>query len=375
MKIAIFTDSFLPGLGGTEKAVKRLATELAKEHQVMIFAPDYHRPWDEEKDAPFKVVRAKSIGVSNVDFWAMPGITKKLKKALDDFKPDVLHCHTMGMMGGFANGYAKKHNVPVIYTIHTNFEVLYAESLKSKFLAKLLIKHVIKRLKKADEIYAVSDFLGGVFKRYGVKKDIYCIKNGNDKCETLPEKPKKDGKELLLVGRIAEYKNIYFAVDAIKELSKLRDDFVLRIAGSGPAEKKFKKYVKNSGVSDKIVMLDQIKSEDELKKIYLNADLMLFCSTIDADGLVVLESANAGTPSLVIEGTATAERMIDGVTGYVCKKDATLYAKRIDKILSDEEGRLAVGLRAREMFNDWGYCANEYLSVYQKNIEKKGQKL
>ena len=78
MKIALFTDSFFPGIGGTEKAVSHIALALSKENEVMVVAPDYHRI--DERTYPFKVVRFKSIGVSQNDFWAMPFLSKKAKK-------------------------------------------------------------------------------------------------------------------------------------------------------------------------------------------------------------------------------------------------------------------------------------------------------
>ena len=107
MRIALFTDSFLPGIGGTENVVLKLATELSKTHQVMVVAPNYHKFYDDDA-LPFKVVRSRSIKVSKNECWAMPGLGKRVKNALDEFKPDVLHAHTLGTMAGFANKYAKK---------------------------------------------------------------------------------------------------------------------------------------------------------------------------------------------------------------------------------------------------------------------------
>ena len=109
MRIALFTDSFLPGIGGTENVVLKLATELSKEHQVMVIAPDYHKYYNDDA-LPFKVIRSRSLKVSKNECWAFPGLGKRVKKALDEFKPDVLHCHTLGTMAGYANSYAKKNN-------------------------------------------------------------------------------------------------------------------------------------------------------------------------------------------------------------------------------------------------------------------------
>ena len=119
MRIALFTDSFYPSIGGTENAVYKLASALSKEHEVAVFAPDGHNK--SNKSFPFKVFRAKSIGVTKNDFWAFPYGSKKMKYSLEEFNPDVVHSHTMGMMASFANAYAKKKGIPSICTVHTKF--------------------------------------------------------------------------------------------------------------------------------------------------------------------------------------------------------------------------------------------------------------
>ena len=142
MRIAIFTDSFLPGTGGTEQAVKRLATALSKTDEVMVCAPDYHTNFDDSSSFPFKVARAKSIKLTSNDFWARPFYSRKFKKTLEEFQPDVIHCNHWGMMSGYANHYAKKHNVPLVYTVHTKFKYCHDYSFKLGFISNLIINEV-----------------------------------------------------------------------------------------------------------------------------------------------------------------------------------------------------------------------------------------
>ena len=125
MKIALFTDSFLPGIGGTENVVLKLAEEYSKNNQVTVFAPSYHKPYEQVLDLAFKVIRAPSIRTSKNDFWAQPHLSRTVKRALNEFKPDVIHAHTIGMMAGYANAYAKKYGVPIIYTIHTKYKYCF----------------------------------------------------------------------------------------------------------------------------------------------------------------------------------------------------------------------------------------------------------
>ncbi len=373
MKIALFTDSFLPGVGGTENAVLRLAKELSKNHKVMVFAPNYHRPYEENLNLPFKVVRAKSIAFTKNECWALPSITKKLKKVLDEFKPDVLHTHTIGMMAGFANSYGKKHNIPVVCTVHTKFRYCYQSVLKLNILVKILLKHVIRRANNADKVCSVSYSMIPELKSYGLKdRQVTIIKNGNELIqEKSVEKVKKDKFSLLFVGLLINYKNLEFSFSCLEELKKRRSDFIFYVVGRGPHAKKFKKKVKSLGLNDNVVFLGAISDRDRLNKIYSESDLFLFTSIIDNDGLVLLEAAEWDTPSLVIENTGSAERFINDKTGFVVVNDKKCVAKKIEELMNDREKLLSVGKNAKTVAITWEKVANDYLEIYLEEIEKK----
>ena len=122
LRVAIFTDSFYPGVGGTERAVFEYAKELSLVAEVAVFAPSYHR--EDKTEYPFLVYRSKSIAFGKNDMFAIPKLDRKLKRALINFKPDILHTQTPGMMADFANKMGKKLGVPVVCTIHTKYRYI-----------------------------------------------------------------------------------------------------------------------------------------------------------------------------------------------------------------------------------------------------------
>lgn len=371
MKIAIFTDNFLPGVGGTENAVLRFATMLAVKHTVAVFAPDYHKEFDDNK-YPFKIFRAKSIRVTKNDFWALPKRTKSLKRALEDFKPDVIHAHTLGMMADYANVYAKKNNVPVICTVHTKYRYCYKNALKIKFLVDAVMRRIIKRANNADRVCSVSDSMIAELNSYGLKKPLTVIRNGNTLAPTKEKEYKKSGKfNLLYVGLIIDYKNIGLSLEALKELNKKTSDFLFTIVGRGPHVKKFSKYAKKLGIEDNVVFTGAITDKEKLNAIYANSDILLFTSVFDNDSLVILESASAGTPALVLKGTGSSERIEDGVTGFVSENNAEKIANRIFSLINDRDSIERVGKKAGEIFIPWENTVDRYLEIYQEEIQKK----
>ncbi len=368
MKIAIFTDSFLPGVGGTENAVMNFALALSKEHQVMVLAPKYRREFNDDA-FPFKIVRAKSIKITENDFWAMPKITKSLKRELALFKPDILHTQTLGMMADFANSYGKKHDIPVVCTSHTKYRYCYMHDLKCSLLANLVVKRIIKRANNADLLCAVSNSMSDELISYGAKSKAVIIKNGcNNKAQKFIKPPFNGKFNFVYVGLVSTIKNIDFTLKALALVKKQTSDFTFTIIGRGPDEKKLKKLAKKLNLSDNVVFTGVIRDRDLLNKYLLASNLFLFPSIFDSDGLVILEAACFGTPTLVLENTGASERITDGVTGFTAKADINAYADKILQLMGEKEKLLEVGKRACSIFTTWEDTATQYIALYNKVI-------
>ena len=373
LRIALFTDSFVPGIGGTENVVLKLATELSANHDVMVVAPNYHKPYDDNA-LPFKVVRSNSIKVSRNECWAMPKFGSGVRKALDEFKPEVLHAHTLGTMTGFALSYAKKHNLPVVCTVHTKFKYCFDEVAKFPPLVKFLLKRIMKRANKADIVTSVSNSMIDELKSYGLNKDkeVVIIRNGND-IKERKERVKKENQKftLLYAGMIISYKNLGFSLDVLKELKQMDNDFVFYMVGRGAHERKFRKYIKKLGLENNVIMTGAITDRQKLKEIYSSADLLLFTSVFDNDSLVLIESAENQVPAIVLENTGSAERIVDGETGFIASTDKKAFAEKIYALKSDKEKLIKVGKKAYDICISWDTIVSEYEQVYAKALELK----
>ena len=388
MNILITSDNFLPGVGGTENAVLGLATSLTEQnHNVLLIVPHYGGGEQEnDNNFPFKIFRQRSIKIDKNNYYASPFYSKKLDKIVQDFKPDIIHCHSQASMLSIALKIKNKYKIPCVCTIHTKFSYCYKNTIKSDLIVKILCKNIGKKLKKVDRVIAVSKDMGAEFKKYGYNGDFDIVKNGAnlkqvDNYEQIKDIAIKEinmdqnANNLLFVGHISKVKNIDFIIDSLETLNKSFENFKMYLVGSGDNEKYFKQRVNNSTIKDKTIFTGKITDKQLLSSIYYNSKLFIFPSTFDNDSLAIIESATFETPSITLENTGSSERITNDVNGFVVKNDPNAMAQKIEYLLTHQDILSNVGYKAKmELPKTWLSASQEYLAIYQKAIDSYSNK-
>lgn len=370
MRIALFTDSFVPGVGGTEKVVLKLATLLSAEHSVMVVAPEYHTRFDDSA-LPFKVVRAPSIKLTKNDNLTFPNATKRVKRAVDEFAPQIIHAHTLSKVAGFAVDYAKKNNIPSICTVHTKYKYCIEQYTKNSFFVNLYLKSLIKVANSAREITAVCNSMVNELHSYGLSREVRVIKNGNDLHQKSVCKNKDNLKfTLAYVGRLESCKNLLFSLKCLVELKKNTSDFIFYMVGSGSYKRVLKRFIAKHGLKDNVVLTGVLEKE-QINQIYDNSNLLLFTSVFDNDSLVIIEAAERCVPALVLEGTGSAERIQNDKTGFVVGANQKQVANKIYSLMQDRKLLERVGQNAIQICIPWQDILNEYLALYNQLTKDK----
>lgn len=384
MKIAVFTDSYLPGTGGTENAVKNMCKGLENiGHEVKIYCPDYHV---KGKTVEEKVFRVTSIKLSTNDMAVLPLLQKrKLTESVKNFNPDIIHFCTGSGMAKWALKIGKKLNIPVVGTIHTKFRMAFSDTIKSKLVVNCMVKSIANKLDRCQAVSVVSNSQIPDIHSYGYKKEnIQVIKNGSTKREkitVLPqtqnlvkEKYKLTGKTVFLfVGRVVKFKNIQFSIKALSELKKRNDDnlqFKFLIVGEGPYQKQLEKLIRKHNLEENVIFTGVIKDREILNAIYMSSDLLLFPSIFDNDTLVVCEAGSNGTPSLVLKDTGPSERIKANYNGFVSEHNEVQFAKEIERIINDKTLYQKVVNNLNTILpKDWDGIAKEYQKFYEDAIK------
>lgn len=387
LRIALFIDTFYPMIDGVVQVVDNYARILSRDCDVTVFTIKPRSGTYDDSILPYKVVRCKRIKVSFLDYdLPVPSLDKDFQNEIFRKKFDIIHIHSPFGIGKLGVKYAKKNNVPVVATMHSQFYKDFLKESHSKTIAKMLLKKVMKVFNSCDECLAVNSEVAKIyFNEYKAKTMPLTRNNGTDmkpiidigKISKLKQEYgiTDDEKVLLFVGRLTVLKNILFIADCMKKLKDKNFKFKMLYVGSGPDEDKLKEKIEALGLADDVKLLGRIADRDRLACIYKMADLFVFPSLYDCSSLVQIESSCQSTPALFIQGSATSDGVIDGVNGYLADNSIDSYADKILQIFADMSQYNNVCTQCYEdLYLSWDKAVELAKQDYIRLIEDKKNK-
>ena len=363
--IGLFIDTFFPMIDGVTVVVDNYAKRLANYANVIVFAPGYKGKEFDDSKFTYKVVRCKSIKMPMNDYsLPAPKFDKKFMTELNNSKLDIVHIHSPFSIGKAGIEYAKKNNVPVIATMHSQYKKDFLRVVKFETFANILTRIIIRQYNRCDECWAVNGEVAKIYyKEYKCKELPKVMNNATDmkpvkdleSSRTLINQKyniSPDEKVFLFVGRINKLKNIYLIANSLKILKeKYNPKFKMLFVGSGQDEDTLKSIIKKNNMEKDIIMCGQIMDRELLASIYARADLFLFPSLYDASSIVQIEAASQKTPTLFVEGAATTATITENINGFICKNDENDFAEKINEIITN-----------KDLYED--VCQNTYRDIY-----------
>lgn len=231
-------------------------------------------------------------------------------------------------------------------------------------------------LRRADAVVTVSEHSRQELLRAGVRAErIHVIFDGVAGPETTDGRSEAwpaGGLRLLHLGRLESRKRPEVGIDTLAVLRRSGVQASLVVAGDGPLRGELADRASAAGVGDAVRFLGHV-SEDEKWRLFDSADVLLFASTLEGFGLVVAEAQSRGVPVVAAAGTATAEALDPGRSGFLAPPDAEAFAARVTDLVDDDR-RLAMAARAREFARrfDWDECAAGVARVYRRVLDERG---
>lgn len=382
IKIAEVLDSYYPTIDGPVNVVTNYSKNLLKSTRCKVLAPKAAKK-DYVDEQLFEVIRCRSGWGPEGYRNPMPRGDRKFKRRISEESFDIFHTHSPFSLGMFAIKQGKKQGVPVVATLHTKYYEDFKRVLHGFTpLCKFMLRRIMRVYNRADSVWTVNNASCEVLREYGYKGKIEVVRNGTDLKypDNADELIKRINYEhnlynqknvFIFVGRIAMYKNLELMAKALTILKNNDIDFKMIIVGSGFDESAFKNMVDELGLKDNFIFTGSISDRELLQGYYLRSDLFLFPSTFDTSSLVPIEAAAHNLPVLLIEGSCTAENIIDNFNGFLSKETPEAFAKRIYEIISNPRLLKEVGREAaRSVYRSWESVTEEVLAKYQAILEE-----
>ena len=376
MRIAQFSDSFLPIMDGVGNVVYQYALNLSqKGHECYVIAPQTNTGY--RGRYPFEIVDYIGMPLPLLKSYkiGMPGLDVHCQNRLNMLDVDIVHVHSPFIAGQAGIIFAQKQNCPIVGTFHSTYYDDFLQVTGMELLADVGVRFVVNFYEKCDEVWAVSDSSVDTLLSYGYEGRIRVMPNGTDVHPVSDEAVQAVGERfglddaplLLFVGQINWKKNLRCVLEAC---ALLKRRFRLALAGQGPHEKEVRRLAEELGLKDRVIFTGHIVQEETLNALYRRASLFLFPSRYDTSGLVVREAAAMQTPSVVVRGSSAAEGIRDGENGFLCADDPADLARVIDGALSDPEALRCVGLAALETIPiPWTKLVDGVLDRYERLLE------
>ncbi|HHD56518.1 MAG TPA: glycosyltransferase family 4 protein, partial [Desulfobulbaceae bacterium] len=366
LRVAMFTNNYLPFIGGVPLSIDRLYRGLVRGgHRVKIFAPTYQQPWQDPPDG--SVFRCPGLLSLSVDSFPVANIfSRKIKTEFNKCDCELVHIHHPFWLGKKGLQLARKKNIPVVFTYHTRLEhYTHYIPLPGTALKNLVAHFVIKQFaNRCDAIITPTASTEEYLRNLGVSALIETIPTGinlNEYADWSNEQVQElrsqyvaaDEKLLVSVSRLAEEKNLDFLIDGLAKVKERCDtSFRCLLVGDGPEKGRLMDKVKRLGLAETIIFTGNLPPH-EVVRCYLAADLFVFASTSETQGMVLLEAMAGGCPVVAVRASGVYDLVKDGSNGFAVAESTGAWAARIITVMEDNRLLTAMSANSREFSENY----------------------
>ena len=388
MRVLMFTNTYLPHVGGVARSVKTFASDLREAgNRVLIIAPVFPGHEEQDEKEP-EIVRVPAVQEFNgSDFSVRIPIPFYLDEVIDEFNPEIIHSHHPYLLGDAALRVARRRNLPLVFTHHTLYEA-YAHHIhaESDTFKSFVIRLATQYANLCDRVVAPSQSLAELIRGRGVETPTVEIPTGVDldffasgdgrafrREYHIPEEKTVIGH----VGRLASEKNLDFLVRAVAAALDHCPKTIFLVVGEGPEQEMTRDHFKDLGMSDRLRMTGSLGG-GALADAYGAMDLFSFSSHTETQGLVVAEAMAAGVPVIALDAPGVREVVRDRDNGRLLPEDAAesdFSGALTDLIHGLPKEKVRWQARTRETAQKFSRraCVHRLTELYQNLSDAFGQ--
>jgi len=368
VRVLFVSDVYFPRVNGVSTSIRTFRTDLAEcGVETTLIAPQYG------PDTP------PEDGVVRVPSGPVPSDPEDrrmhwhdLRRALDALPRgaiDLVHIHTPFLAHYAAARFARAAAVPCIATYHTFFEEYlhhYVPVLPrsvGRFLARTFTR---SQCRSVDALLAPSEPMRAVLLAYGVRTPIHVVPTGLPVDRFTPG----DGARFralagipaerpltLYVGRIAHEKNIEFLIHAFHRVQRQLPTALFAIAGEGPALERLRQLVRELRLDDAVRFVGYLDRERTLLDCYAAAQVFVFASRTETQGLVLLEAMAQSAPVVSTAELGASSILTPASGAIVVTEQIETFAAGVLCVLRDERLRQRMAAQSRHHAQSWSSIA------------------
>ncbi len=388
LRVAMFTNNYLPFIGGVPISIERLRRGLQLlQDSVLVVAPRY-KDQPKNEDNVLRVPSLLSMGEDH-EFRLANIFLKRIRKRLKIFQPDVIHLHHPIWMGSLGLFIGRRLRVPVIYTYHTRLEhYAHFVPLPGSLFRNLISHALIKRFaNKCDAVivptYSTEEYL----RMIGVKSATFVQPTGieyqrfqqvsdgevNKLRESLGI---QDETIFVSVSRLSNEKNIDFMIDAIHALRQRTDrPFRFLMIGEGHQHERLQQRIDELDLTRHFTLVGAIPPEDMAIWYHLG-DAFLFASKSETQGMVILEAMAAGLPVVAVRSSGIDDVVRQDYNGFKTPEKQELWCEKVQNLLEDTALREEMAENALAFAADYSVeqFARDMREIYALTLARKVSK-
>ena len=388
MRVAIFTETYLPAVNGVVTHVKTLkeGLELLGHKAIIVTADSSVEKTQVSKDIMYcPAVKFEKIYGYDV---ASPISADRLRM-IKDFNPDIIHIHNEFGIGLSGVIISKMLKVPLVYTMHTMYDDYVYYVANNEFLSKILTSASHKYAKiLADSASAVtgpSKKVEEYFKRCHVDKPVTVIPNSvevevfnrhtvsKEKVKKIREKYGFTDSDLVFCfcGHMGQEKNIETLLEFWAKNVKQEDGMKLLLIGGGPQLEEFMEDAKKLNITDTVKFTDRVEHAD-IPPYYASCDCYITASLTECHSISMMEGMATGMPVLTILDELNADQIEEGVSGYYFRNADEMYdrMKHLKSLSQEELDNLKEQARNTIVSSGAQTIAEKLLVIYDEAIKE-----
>ena len=335
MKILLSSESYWPNNDGGATFEHRLVHQLIDAgHEVRVVVPGKSWRRYDESDGKSYIYRTASARLPlNKDYKVTYYARSQVVRALNEFKPDIIHVHTMAITGMSLVKHAKKRHIPIVATNHLMPENVLM-SLPRLFMSSTWVKRrfwstIVKFHGQFLAVSTPTKTAAKLLTDNGLNRPLFAISNGvdTDYFQPLTTQNRDEiahfnlpANYFIYLGRVNAEKRLDMLLKSFALSSKDCPDLNLVIAGTGNRMDELKQLAKSLDIDSKTHFLGRV-TESEKRALYQHAEFFAITSPAELQSIVTLEAEACGLPVVAVDNVALRELCHDGKNSFLVALD------------------------------------------------------